>query len=84
MFKPLKIGKYEVKYPLIQGGMGVRISAGSLAGLQRQHSLSYPWRSETPASHDSSLWISSQIFRFVEHGSQNLPPWLNGSYKRQE
>jgi nitronate monooxygenase len=32
MFKPLKIGKYEVKYPLIQGGMGVRISAGSLAG----------------------------------------------------
>ncbi len=32
MVKPLKIGKYEVKYPLIQGGMGVRISAGSLAG----------------------------------------------------
>lgn len=32
MFKPLRIGKYEVKYPLIQGGMGVRISAGSLAG----------------------------------------------------
>ena len=32
MIKPLKIGKYEVKYPLIQGGMGVRISAGSLAG----------------------------------------------------
>ena len=32
MFKPLKIGKYEAKYPLIQGGMGVRISAGSLAG----------------------------------------------------
>ncbi len=30
--KPLKIGKYEVKYPLIQGGMGVRISGGSLAG----------------------------------------------------
>lgn len=32
MLKPLKIGKYEVKYPLIQGGMGVRISGGSLAG----------------------------------------------------
>ncbi|WP_243373074.1 nitronate monooxygenase family protein [Geotalea sp. SG265] len=32
MCKPLKIGKYEAKYPLIQGGMGVRISAGSLAG----------------------------------------------------
>lgn len=32
MIKPLKIGKYEVKYPLIQGGMGVRISGGSLAG----------------------------------------------------
>ena len=32
MMKPLKIGKYEVKYPLIQGGMGVRISGGSLAG----------------------------------------------------
>jgi NAD(P)H-dependent flavin oxidoreductase YrpB (nitropropane dioxygenase family) len=30
--KPLQIGKYQVKYPLIQGGMGVRISAGSLAG----------------------------------------------------
>lgn len=32
MIKPLKIGNYTVKYPLIQGGMGVRISAGSLAG----------------------------------------------------
>ncbi|HLO25963.1 MAG TPA: nitronate monooxygenase family protein [Geobacteraceae bacterium] len=32
MIQPLKIGKYEVKYPLIQGGMGVRISVGSLAG----------------------------------------------------
>ncbi|NJD91755.1 MAG: nitronate monooxygenase [Geobacter sp.] len=32
MLKPLKIGKYTAKYPLIQGGMGVRISGGSLAG----------------------------------------------------
>jgi NAD(P)H-dependent flavin oxidoreductase YrpB (nitropropane dioxygenase family) len=32
MFKPLTIGQYTVKYPLIQGGMGVRISGGSLAG----------------------------------------------------
>jgi nitronate monooxygenase len=32
MIKTLKIGKYEAKYPLIQGGMGVRISGGSLAG----------------------------------------------------
>jgi NAD(P)H-dependent flavin oxidoreductase YrpB (nitropropane dioxygenase family) len=32
MLKPLNIGKYEVRYPLIQGGMGVRISGGSLAG----------------------------------------------------
>ena len=32
MFKPLRIGKYEARYPLIQGGMGVRISGGSLAG----------------------------------------------------
>ena len=31
-FKPLQIGKYTVRYPLIQGGMGVRISGGSLAG----------------------------------------------------
>ena len=30
--KPLQIGRYTVKYPLIQGGMGVRISGGSLAG----------------------------------------------------
>jgi nitronate monooxygenase len=30
--KALKIGNYEVRYPLIQGGMGVRISGGSLAG----------------------------------------------------
>ena len=30
--KPLTIGKYTVKYPLIQGGMGVRVSGGSLAG----------------------------------------------------
>jgi NAD(P)H-dependent flavin oxidoreductase YrpB (nitropropane dioxygenase family) len=32
MIKPLRIGKYLVRYPLIQGGMGVRISAGRLAG----------------------------------------------------
>jgi nitronate monooxygenase len=30
--KSLKIGEYTVRYPLIQGGMGVRISGGSLAG----------------------------------------------------
>lgn len=30
--KPLRIGKYVAKYPLIQGGMGARISAGNLAG----------------------------------------------------
>jgi NAD(P)H-dependent flavin oxidoreductase YrpB (nitropropane dioxygenase family) len=28
----MKIGKHEVRYPLIQGGMGVRISGGNLAG----------------------------------------------------
>ncbi len=28
----MKIGKHEVLYPLIQGGMGVRVSGGSLAG----------------------------------------------------
>lgn len=32
MLKPLRIGKHEARYPLIQGGMGVRISAGNLAG----------------------------------------------------
>ncbi len=32
MLKPLRIGKHTAKYPLIQGGMGVRISGGSLAG----------------------------------------------------
>src|SRR5690242_105009 len=32
MLKPLRIGKHESRYPLIQGGMGVRVSAGSLAG----------------------------------------------------
>ena len=32
MTRPLKIGNYTVPYPLIQGGMGVRISAGRLAG----------------------------------------------------
>ena len=30
--KPFRLGKHEVRYPLIQGGMGVRVSAGSLAG----------------------------------------------------
>ncbi|HIE35226.1 MAG TPA: nitronate monooxygenase, partial [Campylobacterales bacterium] len=30
--KPLKIGKYEIKYPIIQGGMGVGISWDRLAG----------------------------------------------------
>jgi len=32
MTQPLKIGKHVVRYPLIQGGMGVRVSAGRLAG----------------------------------------------------
>lgn len=32
MAKPLTIGKHTARYPVIQGGMGVRISAGSLAG----------------------------------------------------
>lgn len=30
--RPLVIGRHIVNYPLIQGGMGVRISAGNLAG----------------------------------------------------
>jgi nitronate monooxygenase len=30
--KPVKIGKYEIKYPIIQGGMGVGISWEGLAG----------------------------------------------------
>ena len=30
--KPLKIGHYTIKYPIIQGGMGVGISLSSLAG----------------------------------------------------
>jgi len=30
--KPLKIGKYEVEYPIVQGGMGVGISWDGLAG----------------------------------------------------
>ncbi len=32
MTKTLRIGNHTVRYPLIQGGMGVRISAGNLAG----------------------------------------------------
>ncbi len=32
MLKSLKIGKYEIKYPIIQGGMGVGISWDELAG----------------------------------------------------
>lgn len=32
MSRQLRIGKYTLTYPLIQGGMGVRISAGRLAG----------------------------------------------------
>lgn len=32
MTQQLKIGKYIAHYPVIQGGMGVRISAGRLAG----------------------------------------------------
>jgi NAD(P)H-dependent flavin oxidoreductase YrpB (nitropropane dioxygenase family) len=30
--QPLKIGKHIARYPVIQGGMGVRISGGNLAG----------------------------------------------------
>ena len=30
--KPLKIGKYTIKYPIFQGGMGVGISWDELAG----------------------------------------------------
>ncbi len=32
MFAGLTIGRYRVPYPLLQGGMGVRISGGRLAG----------------------------------------------------
>jgi nitronate monooxygenase len=32
VLKPLKIGKYTIKYPIIQGGMGVGISWDKLAG----------------------------------------------------
>ncbi|MDD2501218.1 MAG: nitronate monooxygenase family protein [Geobacter sp.] len=32
MVKELKIGKHVARFPVIQGGMGVRISGGSLAG----------------------------------------------------
>ena len=32
MVKELKIGKHTARFPVIQGGMGVRISGGSLAG----------------------------------------------------
>ncbi|AMV73249.1 nitronate monooxygenase [Desulfuromonas carbonis] len=32
MIKSLTIGKYTSRFPLIQGGMGVRVSAGNLAG----------------------------------------------------
>lgn len=32
MVQPLVIGKHTARYPLIQGGMGVRVSAGRLAG----------------------------------------------------
>lgn len=32
MTQPLRIGKHIVRYPIIQGGMGVRVSAGRLAG----------------------------------------------------
>ena len=32
MVKELRIGKHVARYPVIQGGMGVRISAGRLAG----------------------------------------------------
>jgi len=31
-FEPLRIGKYEIQYPIIQGGMGVGISWENLAG----------------------------------------------------
>ncbi len=31
-FKPVKIGKYEIRYPIVQGGMGVGISWDRLAG----------------------------------------------------
>jgi len=32
MVQSLRIGKHVARYPVIQGGMGVRISAGRLAG----------------------------------------------------
>ena len=31
-FKPLKIGKYTLEYPIVQGGMGLGISWDKLAG----------------------------------------------------
>ncbi len=32
VFKPLKIGKYTIKHPIVQGGMGLGISWDNLAG----------------------------------------------------
>ena len=36
-FQPLRIGKYEIQYPIIQGGMGVGISWENLAGSVSKH-----------------------------------------------
>ncbi|RMA97029.1 NAD(P)H-dependent flavin oxidoreductase [Hydrogenothermus marinus] len=36
-FQPLRIGKYEIEYPIIQGGMGVGISWENLAGNVSKH-----------------------------------------------
>ncbi|MDR0580399.1 MAG: nitronate monooxygenase family protein [Campylobacteraceae bacterium] len=32
MLKPLKIGRYEIKFPIVQGGMGIGVSWDRLAG----------------------------------------------------
>ena len=36
-YKPLKIGNLTAKVPVIQGGMGIGISLGNLAGVQAPH-----------------------------------------------
>ena len=42
--EPLKLGEITAKLPVIQGGMGVGISLGGLAGLlpKREESESFP------------------------------------------
>ena len=71
-YPTLKIGKHQPRYPLVQGGMGVKISGPRLAGAVAQIRLA---PLAALLHHPSAIGLSCPAFRWAEK-SQNAVPVL--------